>query len=393
MTNKIIAYNIAELEKRKVLSKAKVLYKSKVINEEQWNEIKKVYATKLYSPSIFMKVLLFIASFIAMTTVLAPIAAIFNDIGKLGYQTLSLLLGVLLLFMTEKILIKENLHYNSGITEAGIYCGLIFIAFGLVGLTPHSLLIYAIVGFLLSAFAAVRYLKRVALVSTIGFFSWILFEIVANIGGTVEALMPFIFMITFGVIYWASKKLQTRLTNVIFEDQFVLVKTIALILFYIAGNYFVVRNLSVKLMGLNLSAHEDIPFAFVFYILTALIPIGYLFLGIKQKSILLIRVGLLVLAFSALTFKYYFSLGHPELTATVSGALLIIIALVLFNYLKQIRGGFTRELLLQENGGSQNLTAIIASQTLGGNKVNNPTSENTLSNGGSFGGAGAGGNW
>jgi len=227
----------------------------------------------------------------------------------------------------------------------------------------------------------------------IGFFGGILFRIITNIGGVVEALMPFIFMAIFGVIYWTSKKLQQRLSNVVFENQFVLVKTIALTLFYLAGNYFVVRKLSVELMGLNLSEHDDIPYAFVFYILTALVPIGYLYRGIKMKSILLIRVGLLIIALSAFTFKYYFSLGHPVLTITVSGALLIIIALVLFNYLKQVRGGFTRELLLQDKWNSPNLTALIASQTLGGNKADNPTDNDGLMSGGSFGGAGAGGNW
>ena len=212
-------------------------------------------------------------------------------------------------------------------------------------------------------------------------------------GGIVEALMPFIFMTVFGLLYWVAKKLQAKLPNVIFENQFIVLKTLALTLFYISGNYFVVRKLSIELMGLNLSPNDDIPFALVFYILTALVPIGYLYWGIKRKSILLIRVGLLTIALSALTFRYYFSLGHPVLIITLSGALLILIALVIFNYLKQIRNGYTRELLLHEKWSSQNLTAIIASQTLGGNKINDPTDDATMFNGGSFGGAGAGGNW
>lgn len=392
MFNSIIAYNIAELEKKKVLSEAEDLYKSKLLSEEQWHKIRKEYVSKLYTPSIFMRVLLFIVSFIGMTTVIGPFGAIFSEIGESGYRFLSFVLGILFLFITEKLLIKDKYHFNSGVTEAGIYSGLSFIAFGILGYNPPNLIVCAIVGFLLTAFAAIRYLNLLALASSIGFFGWILFQLIIGIGGIVEALMPLIFMAIFGTMYWSGKKLQEKLPNVIFADQFVVVKTIALILFYLAGNYFVVRELSISLMGLQLSASDEIPFAIVFYLLTALVPIGYIYWGIKQKSILFIRIGLLTLALSVVTFKYYFSLGHPVLTVTICGAVLIVIALVLFNYLKQIRDGFTREILLHDKWSSSDLTAIIASQTLGGNKMIGPD-DDVIFKGGSFGGAGAGGNW
>ena len=81
------------------------------------------------------------------------------------------------------------------------------------------------------------------------------------------------------------------------------------------------------------------------------------------------------------------------LTVTISGAILIVIALVFFNYLKQIRSGFTREILLQDKWHTADLTALIASQTLGGHKMNVPADDGVIFKGGSFGGAGAGGNW
>lgn len=391
MLDSIIAYNIAELEKKKVLLEAEDLYKSKLLSDEQWHKIRKEYASKLYTPSIFMRVLFFIVSLIGMMTVIGPIGAIFNDMRESGYRILSFILGILLLVIIEKPLIKDKNHFNSGIIEAGIYSGLSFIAFSVLGSDPPNLIFCAIVGYLLASFAAIRYLNLLALVLAIGFFGWILFQTITALGSIVEAFMPFIFMITFATIYWHSKKLQEKLTNVIFDDQFVILKSIALLVFYLASNYFVVRELSISLMGLQLSASDDIPFAILFYLLTALVPIGYVYWGIKQKSILFIRIGLLTLALSVLTFKYYFSLGAPMLTVTICGAVLIVIALVLFNYLKQIRSGFTREILLNDKGNSSDLTAIIASQTLGGNKMNDP--DDVIFKGGSFGGAGAGENW
>lgn len=393
MINSIIAYSLAEVEKKKVLLEAFSLYQSKLLSEGQWHQIKKEYASKLYTPSIFIKVLLFIFSLIGLLTIIGPIGQLFNDMGESGYRLLSFILGILILFVTEKILIKGKLHFKSGVTEAGIYSSLSFLAFAILGSDPSNLITCAIVGFLLTAFAAIRYLDLPALVSTIGFLGWLLFQLLTAMGGVAEALMPFVFMATSGILFWGGNQLKGHLKNVIFEDQFVIVRTIALLLFYVSGNYFVVRELSIPLMGLQLAPGEDIPFAVIFYILTALVPIGYLWWGIRQKSISWIRIGLLTGTLSVVTFQYYFPWAYPMLTVTIIGAALIGIALVTYNYLKQIRKGFTRQLLLQDKWRSSDLTALIASQTLGGHKMNVQAEEEVIFKGGSFGGAGAGENW
>jgi len=350
MNNLIIAYKIPELEKRNVLSEARNLFKSNVLNEEQWGKIQGEFATNLYTPSFTMRVLLFIVSLIGMFTIMGPIGLIFGSVGDTGYQFLSFLLGISLLAFTDKILINDKFHYKSGVTEAGIYAGLSFIAFAILGSKSHSLLVYPILGFLLAAFAAIRYLNLMALFLTIGFFGWILFQVLYDIGGVAQALMPFIIMTSFGLIYWGSKKVRVKLSYEFLNDQFIILQTISLVLFYMAGNYFVVRELSIKMLGLMLSAQQDIPFAFVFYGLTALVPIGIIYWGIKHKSILLIRVGLLTIALGVITFKYYFSLGMPVLTVTIAGAILVIVALLLLNYLKQVAMAIHAKNCLITNG-------------------------------------------
>ena len=393
MNNLFIAYNISELEKKIVLSEAENLYKSNVVTEEQWPKIQKALATKLYTPSIFIKILLFIVSIIGMLTIMGPIALIFGNIGESGYQFLSFLLGGSILFFTDQVLIKAKSHYKSGVTEAGIYSGLGFIAFAILGLDSLGWLAYPLVGLILAAFAAIRYLNLTALVLSIVFFVWIIFQTLLYIGGVVQALMPFIFMISFGLIYWGSKRIESKLAKVFLIDQFIIIQTISLLLIYIAGNYFVVRELSVKMLDLTLADNQDIPFAFLFYGFTAIIPIAYVYWGLKQKSIMFIRVALLTLALSVITLKYYFSLGMPIVTITLSGGILIGLALLLLNYLKQIRHGYTREKLLNDKWSSPNLMAFIASQTLVGNQVQGSESNDPIPGGGSFGGGGAGGNW
>jgi uncharacterized membrane protein YgcG len=169
------------------------------------------------------------------------------------------------------------------------------------------------------------------------------------------------------------------------------VEALSLLLIYAAGNYLVVRELSIELMDLFLEEGNDIPFAYIFYALTVLIPIGYLYFGIKHKDIVLLRVSLLVLAFSVFTFKYYYGFGHPEITLTVAGIVLLVITILLLNYLKTIRYGFTRENILGEKWANVNAEAFIISQTMGGNQVTTP--EQFKGGGGGFGGGGATGSF
>lgn len=200
-------------------------------------------------------------------------------------------------------------------------------------------------------------------------------------------------MLAFGLLYFAVKKLKKKLDNVIFTDQFIITETCSLLVFYAAGNYFVVRKLSVELMNLNIPSNGDIPFAFAFYGFTVLVPLAYLYFGVKQKSILLIRTTLITVTLSVITIKYYYSLGMPMLTITISGAILIAIAIGLFKYLKHTRNGFTADKLLNDKWNAQNLTAVIASQTLGGNQPTENPTDNDVFKGGEFGGAVAGANW
>ena len=125
----------------------------------------------------------------------------------------------------------------------------------------------------------------------------------------------------------------------------------------------------------------------IFYTLTILIPIAYLYFGIKNKNIVLLRVSLIVIAFSAFTFKYYFSLGHPEITLTLAGIMLIGISIAVMRYLKTMRNGFTRENLLSERWSSMNAEAFLISQTMGGNQVS--AEQASMPGGGNFGGGGA----
>lgn len=391
MFKSFIAYNNTELEKKKIVSNAESLYKSKLIGVEQWNEICEAYSTNLYTPNLFMRVLFFILSYIGFATVSMPFGLAFSSLGSEGFQVLFIVLGIALLVLTEKFLIQKNHHYLSGISEAGLFTGISFLSMGILMNGPENRFIYPIFLGIIFGLAAFRYLNRVALVIAVGLWAWFIFEILTSIGGYAEAFIPFVLMLYFATLYFRTLQVEKKETSIIFDDFYLILKSISLTCFYVAGNYFVVRELSVNLMGLELAEGEDIPFAFLFYAFTFIIPLGYMYWGVKKKSILFIRIGLMLTVLSVITFKYYFSLGAPVVTITIAGALLIAIALLLFNYLKKSRNGFTRENIILNSSHSKDLTAFIASQTLGGDVTE--TSNTNSFGGGQFGGGGANSDW
>ena len=392
MIKKLLAYNLEELEKHEILSYAKDLNKSQVISQIQLDEIKDIVKSNLYSPSIFMRILLFILSLIGLSTVLGPVALIMGIDSEVGIRVEAFVVGISILLLLDFVLIKESKHYKSGVTEAALYVGLSLISTGLLGFDEFGLLTYLLFAFVVSVFATIRYLNFLALLASLGLAGAIVFQILYNFGGLAQALIPFAIMVLYALIFWGIKKLQNQKPNFVFDDYFTLPKVFCLLMVYIAGNYFVVRELSIELLSLNLEPGANIPFAFLFYFFTAFIPLGYLYYGIKSKSILFIRVALFTLVLSIITLKIYFSLGAPIVTITLAGAIMIALAFILLRYLKEPKNGFTCEKLLHDNWDSSELTVFVVSQSLSGHQVE-VKDENADYGGGSFGGGGAGSNY
>ena len=167
-----------------------------------------------------------------------------------------------------------------------------------------------------------------------------------------------------------------------------------LFLFYAACNYFVISEIASEMFDVYLLQGDNIAIRILFYILTAIIPIVYIAYALYKKDKLLLWVGLLITALSALTFKKYFSMGHPEILLTLVGILLIALAYFTINYLKTIKYGLTYlEDESEDNFLKTNAEALIIAQSFSTQTVNNLISDDSSIDfaGGQGGGAGSGG--
>jgi len=365
------AYNHTGLLNLHIVKEANRWTKSELITAAQRQAIRAEYPVSFYHPNIFIRILLFIATFIALSGVTGMLVLIFGDAinNETAIYTLMLFYGLVSFAILDLMFIATQNHYKSGVTEALLYHAAGFTIGGAMGLTDFEVSTMAIIVLVVCGFAAFRYLDLIATVCAFCALAFFIFYRLYEAGGVVQQITPLVLIAVFTGVYFIVRKVSRNPETEVWEDVLLIVESLSLVLIYVAGNYFVVRELSMELMNLYLEPGDDIPFAWLFYGLTVLIPVGYLYFGLKKKDFALIRVSLIAIAFSVFTFKYYFSLGHPEITLTLAGAVLLTVSLLLFRYLRTPRHGYTRENLLDEKWANANLEGFIVSQSLGGNQV------------------------
>lgn len=362
------AYNPEWLQNLHIVKEAKQWMFSGLISKDQYNAIAEQHASNFYHPNIIIRILLLIATAVVLGAITGLLVLMFLQAEKI-LSFLSLIYGIGSMIVLDRVFIASKNHYKSGITEAILYHSVLFIMLGFVDMLAESPAPYAIVLTCLLAFTAYRYLDLISTMGSLCAFAWLVFYLLYQAGSAMQQIIPIVFITLFTPLYFGFKQLKKKSAHEPWENCLIAAEAVCLLFIYTAGNYFVVRELSVNMMNLDLHEGQDIPLAFVFYGLTVLIPILYLYFGLKDKDLVLIRVSLAVLAFSVFTFKYYFSLGHHEITLTVSGLVLLGIAVSLLRWLKVPQYGYTRENILNEKWANSNAQAFIVSQTLGAVKA------------------------
>jgi uncharacterized membrane protein YgcG len=384
----MIAYNPSWVTNLSVIKEAKRWLKQNIILQDQFDVIAAAHLSEFYHPNVFIRILLFLATLVALGGVTGLLGLMFADAFNNAIEVLCLFYGIASWIFLEIVFIKNGKHYKSGVTEAMLYHSIGWTAGGIMAFSDFNEKVVIITLLVVFSFAALRYADLICATFAFGTFAYMIFNEFYSAGGIFTQIIPIIFLIVFTPLYFFIRGMRKNLRFDLWEDCLILIESLTLITIYAAGNYFVVRELTEQMMNIYVEPGSDIPFAWIFYALTVIIPVLYLYFGLMRKDVILLRVSLLALAFSVFTFKYYFSLGHPEITLTLAGAILLAIALYLFRFLRTPRHGYTRENLLKEKWADANPEAILISQTMGGNQVAADTPAD-MGGGGRMGGGGS----
>ena len=385
----MLAFNRDNIHDLEVLVLAKKLLKDGFI--EANTDLEPLEAkSKLYHPGLFMRIFLFLVGLIGGAAAVGLWFYLWRDALEHSWRLLSFVAGAGLITFLEIVLIRTQKHYKSGITEAVLYGGLALLIISIADSLEAKEWLEALFAAFICAVAAIRYADSLlsALTLVLVALSFLLF--VDELESTVaRTILPFFTMLFFtGVYAWLlrlEKKEPKPWLKPIYAAQ-----VISLLLKYAGGNYLVVRELNVSLSGGTVQPGEDIPMAWIFYALTILIPVFYLYMGVKRRDRIRVWAGMFTAGFSVFTFKYYYSFGHPEVTLTISGLLLLGLSVYLLTKLKKPKKGITRDRLAGANLDFLTAEGIFISQTLGGTTG---AQQEQLFKGGHFGGGGASGDF
>lgn len=374
------AYNETWVENLYVQRQATAWKSKNLLTGEQEEEVKAHFSEKFYRPGIFVKIGLFLFGVVACSFFVGFLSLFtFDTRSEIGFSTLSLICCACFVFTLEYLIKTKNL-FHSGVDNALLYAAVIAAMIPVFLLFEHApVWAYCLIALAIIVPATLRYADLLGPVAIFGLTFTVMAEWMMKfpLG---KALLPFAVMILSGAIYALAR----RNKDVYYYECRQIFEVLALVTFYLGGNYLVVRELNALISDLNVSVAPQIAFAPLFYFFTLIIPVAYVFFGLKKADRILFVIGLIAFAFSVYTYKHYFGILTASQGLVLAGALMIAVAIVLIKYFHTTKHGISDE--QNRKNDLENLQAVIAAQQLGVT----PADQGLEFGGGIFGGGGAG---
>jgi hypothetical protein len=314
--------------------------------------------------------------------------SIFLPQGEINYPY------VLLFFSFIGCAIAEGLSHfefhNFGLDDAFIFLFQMMFCGALGVITESPTLIFVLLA-ALGAFCCYRYYSTGSMVlSLIGVSS------LASSPVTVHKILdpvflPFLLLVIAAAFLLAYNQFQKSPKFRLYPRSIHAIKVFALVLAYLAVNYVVYEEAYQDLKGLKTSYFNNLPLSPLFYALTILLPLLYVFLGIKKKDKTYLHIGIVAAFASIITLKHFHNQASIESYLVCSGAALILAPIVLIKKLRNKQTGTT--FLLNKFDESTFMehtqTAAVVAQGTVSSGTTNPNSFG----GGDFSGGGSSGNY
>ncbi|WBO84551.1 hypothetical protein [Hymenobacter yonginensis] len=397
---KVKAYPLLWTTQEAMEAAAPRWFRRQLLTDAQYQAIRAAYQPDFYRPGLLLRIGLVLFTCVGVAGAAAFLAlfgaaARLEDFRLLGWAVALGCLG------TQEVIIREFRHYRSGTDSALLYIGLFVLALLLAEAADHllpsgttyasgfgsphyALLLLPMLGLLL--LATLRYADRLVAAATY----LVLLALLANwllqlsIG---RLLLPFALMLMAVAVYQILQRWRQRPDYLYYRACLIVLEVLALATFYLAGNYYVVREGNAEISGLYQSV--QVPLAPLFYLFTAIIPLVYITVGLRKRSRLWLLTGLAAVAFSLFTLRYYRSVLPPEMAAVLAGTFLLVLAVWAARYLRPARHGLTA-LADADQPTSFNLESLVVAQTAQAPTAPTPGFE---FGGGHSGGGGADGSY
>ncbi|PWA05883.1 hypothetical protein [Flavobacterium psychrotolerans] len=321
----MIAYDKTLLDNTYLVEEANNLKKSGFIDSAQCKTITDNLPTLNSQNNLLIRFGLFLLGCLLYSSICGMISLFAISFGQDTYKILIYCFSFIGIAGLE-FMSRQNKQLGYGLDDAFLLGAqmLFFVAIGIS--TNENYLAVFITIAIVSTISYLRYLHLssalLACIGITGSVAYLMFEL----GTLGKSILPFVMIVFSVLLYFLSEKALPRLKFPYYSKGIQLANGFSLILFYLSGNYLVVRELSILLLNNSIPATQEIPFAYFFYTFSFIIPVFYLIYSLYIKEKQMLWIGFLALGFSIYTIRYYYHILPVEVALTVGGLILFAFA-------------------------------------------------------------------
>lgn len=334
----MIAFDRELLENTFLVAEAKVLKDNNFIGLAQFKSIVDKLPALKSQNNVLVRLGFFLLGCILFSSIMGTISIFSMPILDSNYEVMIFFYAVVG-FVGCEFLVKKD-YFGFGLDDAFILSAQISL-FVAIGITSESFLAVFIAMAIVGFFCCLRYINTIAALICFVGVSGIVGNLIIEYKVIDMAFLPFVmFFLAIG-IYWLCDKLNNSPESYYYKNSIQITRISSLILGYASVNYLVVRQLSEELMDLTVVGNNDIPFAFLFYGLTFVIPLFFIAFSLLKKDRVMLIIGFLTLGFSFYTIRYYYSLMPVEIALILGGTILFGLTYFFIKKLENKENGLT----------------------------------------------------
>ena len=383
----MLAYNKTSLRNLVIQEEVAEAVHCQLLSPEKENEVTLHYPVDLYTPNLFVRIGLGILTiFIVLASVgLLALITNFHNAGAILF-----LLGAAC-YGSLEFMVSGKKHYNSGVDNILMMATIILFTSAIMEFLPSSVngeVSVSLLVFFSSFYLTIRFADTImGVVTAVASLLW-LFYFVSTFGIVAQQIVPFIIMAASGLLYFVVQKIAGYKSSFYYQFLLKAIAVVALCILYLAGNYYVVREISIEMFRFNLNKNGVISLGLFYWLWTMAVPVVYIVAGLLKKDLVFTRLGIIFSVIAVMTFRYYHAILSAEAAMLIAGTLIVLVTYGLIQYLRQPRYRFTFKAANTKNENILNVEGLIIGEAFG----NNPSVQHagTKFGGGSFGGAGAG---
>ncbi|MCV9929154.1 hypothetical protein OIU83_15925 [Flavobacterium sp. LS1R49] len=397
----MIVYDKNLLKNIFLVNEAESLQKANFITKEQLDTISKELPVLKSHDNILIRIGFFLLGVFLYSSICGVISLLGLSAASSDFYIVLVYFFAIVGFAGTEFLAQQK-YYGYGLDDAFVLGAQLTLAIAIaISFTTNilnvsngdilaSMIAVTIVSFLLY----LRYVHLssvlifcLSLTATLGFVTFNYIE-----SGSV--FLPFVLMIYAIGMYYIGRTLLKNLTEPFYYKGILLMKNFSLILFYFSGNYLVVRELSASLSGGYYEISPEIPFGVIFWIFTFIVPVLYLFFGLRNKDRILLWIGFLSFCFSIFTFRTYHHVLPTEVALTFGGLLLFAFTYFAIRKIRDNEKGITfKPDRIDSSNSLLNAEALIIASTFNLKPEIKPEESPMEFGGGDFSGGGSGGSF